>query len=137
MFYRINRIPIKRRARVTRNGYAYVDERTKADLQAVREAYKGKLYRCPVEVVVIIYRALPKSTPKRVTCEPFTVKPDCDNVLKAVMDGLNGVAFYDDAQVVETHFYKRERGRTPGEYCSFAVIPKGSRWSCQKSKSLP
>lgn len=29
-----------------------------------------------------------------------TTKPDCDNVIKAVLDALNGVAYYDDKQVV-------------------------------------
>ena len=29
-----------------------------------------------------------------------TGKPDIDNIIKAVLDGLNGVAFKDDAQVV-------------------------------------
>lgn len=29
-----------------------------------------------------------------------TTKPDCDNVIKAVLDALNGIAYYDDKQVV-------------------------------------
>ena len=29
-----------------------------------------------------------------------TVKPDCDNIIKVVLDALNGVAYYDDKQVV-------------------------------------
>ena len=29
-----------------------------------------------------------------------TKKPDCDNIAKICLDGLNGVAFYDDSQVV-------------------------------------
>lgn len=28
------------------------------------------------------------------------VKPDCDNVIKCVLDALNGVAYYDDTQVI-------------------------------------
>ena len=31
-----------------------------------------------------------------------TKKPDCDNVLKAVADALNQIAYKDDAQLVET-----------------------------------
>lgn len=29
-----------------------------------------------------------------------TSKPDCDNIIKVVLDALNGVAYYDDKQVV-------------------------------------
>ena len=37
---------------------------------------------------------------------PLT-KPDADNVLKALCDGLNGVAWRDDVQVVDCHLRKR------------------------------
>ena len=33
-------------------------------------------------------------------------KPDIDNVVKAVLDALNGVAYRDDTQVVELHVRK-------------------------------
>jgi Holliday junction resolvase RusA-like endonuclease len=36
-----------------------------------------------------------------------TTKPDADNVVKAVFDGLNGVAFRDDVQVVDLRVRKR------------------------------
>lgn len=34
-------------------------------------------------------------------------RPDLDNLLKLVLDSLNGVAYVDDAQVVESHATKR------------------------------
>lgn len=40
-------------------------------------------------------------------------KPDGDNILKAVADGLNGVAWRDDAQAVEASISKRYSAR-PG-----------------------
>lgn len=36
-----------------------------------------------------------------------TKKPDCDNIAKAVLDGLNEVALMDDCQVVELNIVKR------------------------------
>lgn len=32
-------------------------------------------------------------------------RPDLDNIVKLVMDGLNGVAFHDDSQVIEIHAF--------------------------------
>lgn len=40
-------------------------------------------------------------------------KPDADNVAKAIADGLNGIAYGDDAQVVELRVRKRY-GEVPG-----------------------
>ena len=33
-------------------------------------------------------------------------KPDSDNILKAVADALNGVAYHDDVQVLDMHITK-------------------------------
>ncbi len=41
----------------------------------------------------------PKSIPKKVTLK--TKKPDIDKLLRAVLDGLTGVAYNDDSQVIE------------------------------------
>ena len=38
--------------------------------------------------------------------EPKTTKPDADNLAKAVLDALNGVAWIDDRQVYELHMVK-------------------------------
>lgn len=60
----------------------------------------------PVTVRVIAYLGVPKSASKKrraamlTDAERPTRKPDIDNVIKAVLDGLNGVAFADDKQVV-------------------------------------
>ena len=35
-----------------------------------------------------------------------TKKPDCDNIAKAVLDALNGIAYYDDSQI--THLIIRK-----------------------------
>jgi len=58
------------------------------------------------------YFPIPKSTSKkkREQMEHFlilpTKKPDTDNIAKAILDALNGIAYYDDAQICELHVYK-------------------------------
>lgn len=36
-----------------------------------------------------------------------TKKPDCDNIAKIILDSLNGIAYYDDSQVVRLNVEKR------------------------------
>lgn len=61
----------------------------------------------PIIANVTMYYQKPKSGSKVVqsgrdlgTIRP-TVKPDIDNVLKAIFDSLNGILYKDDTQIVE------------------------------------
>ena len=58
---------------------------------------------------------------------PYTVKPDSDNIAKAVMDALNGVAYNDDAQVYDLHVQKwyAPLGDEPNSYIE--IIADGPR----------
>lgn len=67
--------------------------------------------RIPVTVRVETFDSLPTSRPKSVESEADTFKPDIDNVIKLVLDALNGVAWSDDAQVTRVIAYKHPRFR--------------------------
>lgn len=75
---------------------------------AAQAAMDGRaLIEGPCRVRVSCLFAIPMSFSKRKTVEALagrlhpTKKPDADNVLKAVCDGMNGVVWRDDAQAVE------------------------------------
>ena len=55
----------------------------------------------PIEINILAYFFHKSSI------EFTTKKPDADNIIKIVLDALNKVAFYDDAQVSKICFEKR------------------------------
>lgn len=50
-----------------------------------------------------------------------TKRPDWDNVAKLVADALNGMAYHDDAQIVEAHTSKRWANRDEQEHTRIRV----------------
>ena len=106
----------KERARVV-NGRAFTPKRTKAYEEQVAWEYKkqkGKFYdKEPVRVKIELYFTPPKKTSKRELTKiatgqvVYTGKKDIDNIAKSILDGLNGVAYIDDRQVVELKISKQ------------------------------
>lgn len=87
-------------------------EKTKSYEILIREFFAVKHEGFPpllgaVRLRVNIFRGIPKSASNRqaermeATLVRPTTRPDASNVLKAVEDALNGLAFHDDSQIVE------------------------------------
>lgn len=89
----------------------YTPKKTKDYEELIKKEYKNQCdYEFgeePLSILVKAYFEVPKSYSfkKKFAClkgeiRP-TTKPDGDNIAKAILDGLNGVAFKDDKQVVD------------------------------------
>ena len=93
-------------------GYTYTPKETREYEQMVgiyaRMAIKQPLEGA-IRVKVDFYLPIPKSWPegKKRLAEAGDIrpasKPDLDNLEKALFDGINGIVWIDDAQVVEVH----------------------------------
>ena len=109
----VGRVVGSARPRVTRHG-TYIPAKTRRYRELIRSCFiegGGQRMSGPMAVKVDVYRELPKSRPKRMESEPDTFKPDVDNVGKNVLDALNGLAWDDDAGVVDLHVVKHPRTR--------------------------
>ena len=104
----------KARPRVTRYG-TYTPKKTKDYEELVKQCFvrsrsspapDGELY-CEIVAEFRIPESYRKSEKARLPGMPYLHKPDADNVAKAILDALNGVAFSDDSQIAELHIYKK------------------------------
>ena len=100
------------------NGRAYTDEQTRAYEYQIAANYRriaGKFqFSDDVFLKVRVHQLMP--VPKNASKAKKTAmlegriypsaKPDLDNVVKAVLDALNGVAYKDDARVVGIYSQK-------------------------------
>ena len=113
----------KGRPRVTRYG-TYTPEKTKNYETLVKELYfveHGQtLLEGELSVDIKAYFRIPKSASKAKKTKMAkgvirpTKRPDLDNLMKAVTDAINGVAYEDDSQIVSATVekYYSEEPRT-------------------------
>ena len=104
-------VPVaKGRPRMTKTGHTYTPKKTEEYEELVKLSYAtacGNLITDkPVAVNILFRMPIPKSCSKKQVTEMEAnlqkpaKRPDIDNLIKAVLDGLNGVAYFDDKQVV-------------------------------------
>ena len=116
MIFRVEgRVQGKARARTFYNKrigkmQSITPEQTKSYEELIRWCYKASggeyLGEQPISLTIKAYYEIPKSFSKSKKLQAIqgqlrpSVKPDIDNVCKSVLDALNGVAYYDDKQVI-------------------------------------
>lgn len=65
-----------------------------------------------LDMRIFAYYKIPKSVSKKKHRQMLdkdirpTKKPDADNIVKIIADSLNGIAYYDDSQIVDTMIRK-------------------------------
>lgn len=103
----------KARPRLGINGRMYTPKETK-EFEELVGWYTKSVVKKPVE------------KPVKVSIDVYSKsRADIDNIAKAILDGLSGVAFLDDRQVVELHIRK-----LPPDNCEKIVI------SIKEAKSI-
>ncbi|MCT1176772.1 RusA family crossover junction endodeoxyribonuclease [Pediococcus pentosaceus] len=109
------------RPRVTKRGFTFIAEPyrsyKKMAHQVIKERYSAEPLQGALHVEITFYRSVQKSVSKverRRRLLGFhrpTMKPDIDNLFKAVTDACTGVIWHDDNQIVSTKsdkFYSEE-----------------------------
>lgn len=108
----------KGRPRFSRNGHTYTPQNT-ADYEDLIKSVWYSINGCakftldtPLACRITAYYEPPKSASKKKRKELLDglwamKKPDADNIVKVVLDALNGVAYHDDVQVVCVFTFKK------------------------------
>ena len=115
LFFEVDPVP-KGRPRFTRTGHAYTPQKTEQfekKIRAIYDLHKGEYFEGPITIRLLFNMPVPKSFTRKVKRQiedglfQHTKKPDLDNLAKAMLDALNGLAFKDDSQIVKLTIEKR------------------------------
>lgn len=101
----------KGRPRFCKGGHTYTDSRTKAYEDHIKACYLSQVGNIKLSGYVLMTIRAFLTAPKRTSVKTLeemekgeirpSKRPDVDNIAKAIADGLNGIAYKDDAAIVE------------------------------------
>lgn len=117
----------KGRARTLRSGRSYTPQRTVDYEMLIGMAAKAAgvtVLTGPVGMALHITLPIPKAS-KQQAGDFAPVRPDLDNIAKAYLDGLNGIAYVDDGQVCQL-FVSKRRGETVGVEVTIRALGSGT-----------
>lgn len=94
--------PLKRH-RHTRSGHTYNSQRDLMDQTSfiVKSQWLKKPYSTPLSLSLKFFMPIPKRSPKKMLGTPHYKRPDIDNLIKFILDSLNGVLWIDDSIISE------------------------------------
>ena len=108
------KVQAKQRPRFSKSGIVYTPKETRVYENFVRACYsdyanqyKWEPYDGQLRAEVEVFIQVPKSDSKLKKLAKIigeirpTIKPDCDNLAKSILDSLNGLAYQDDRQIIE------------------------------------
>lgn len=97
---------VKQRPRMGRNGRVYTPKATlEAEEQLIAD-YRGPLFEGPIIVRMGFYPDHTNVSIAERTEDPSPLRGDLDNYVKLVLDGLQGVAYANDRQVMAIQAHK-------------------------------
>ena len=109
-------IPWKRPRFNGKSKRVYEDSKVRDYKARVIEAFEesgGRVYEkdVPLRMSIRFYLSVPRSASEKRKVDLIsnffpTKRPDNDNLYKGIADALNGIAYYDDSQIVVTHIHK-------------------------------
>ena len=116
--FEIPGVPVaKGRPRVTSKGWTYTPKKTIQYEHKVRLLFAANFpdfepIQGPVSMTFVFLMPLPKSWSKKKQKEALEKRwhikrPDTDNLIKAIKDALNGLAYIDDSQVCREKIFKQ------------------------------
>ncbi len=104
------------RPRSTLAGHVYMPERTRKFERLVRRM-TAAVFDAPLEGPVSLHLTF---------VLPDRRRRDIDNLAKSIMDGMNGVAFVDDSQVV---FHEAQKVVDKSCCCTIACVRPVTAWA--------